>query len=297
MDLSIVFSTFKSEAILEKSLQGYCEIVTDYQWELIIIDNACRQETRAIIERYQQRLPIIFLEQPIPGKNSALNMALPLIKSDLVFFTDNDVIPASDIINVYVNASIQYPEYHIFGGKIRPDRELPSWIDVRAQPIQAAFVIMDLGDEDIEVDPVSKVWGPNMAIRNTVFSKGITFNEKIGPNGKNYVMGSESELLQRLKQQGYRAMYVSALNVKHQIRDEQISIHWLAKRAFRAGKGLGYINKDDDLVSKIFGYPRFLVRIFLADIVQVMISFKKYSRCKAIMKLYNTVGQLKQSKQ
>jgi glycosyltransferase involved in cell wall biosynthesis len=297
VNLSIVFSTFKSEDILEKSLQAYCKIETDYQWELIIIDNACRPETRGVIKRYQKNLPIVFLEQPIPGKNNAINLALPLIKSDLVFFTDNDIIPAIDIIDVYVNAAKKYPEYHVLSGRILSDRHLPAWIDTNDKSIQAALGLLNLGDDDAEVDLISKVWGGNMLIRRSIFDDGFTFNNKIGPNGKNYIMGSESELLQRLKEQGYRAKYIAASIVKHQIRDEQISIIWLALRSYRAGKGQGYIGHDTQVISRFFGYSRYLIRVLLTDVVSVISKFDKSSRCKAIMKLYNTAGQLRQSKQ
>ena len=87
MDLSIIFATYHSEDILQKSLESYCLINTDYQWELIIVDNADREETRSIVNAFKTKLPIHFIENSEPGKNNALNKAIPFAKgeSDFVY--------------------------------------------------------------------------------------------------------------------------------------------------------------------------------------------------------------------
>ena len=82
MDMSIVFATYHSENILRKSLESYCQIETDYQWELIIVDNACRAETKNLVSEFKDRLPINFIEQSPPGKNNALNKALSFVQSE-----------------------------------------------------------------------------------------------------------------------------------------------------------------------------------------------------------------------
>jgi glycosyltransferase involved in cell wall biosynthesis len=294
MDLSIVFATFKNENILEKSLQAYCQIKTHYTWELIIIDNACRPETRAVVECYQKHLPIVFLEQPIQGKNNALNKAIPLAQSEIIFFTDNDILPASNIIDVYVDATRNNTEVDVFGGKILPDIELPAWIDISASSIQAAFGILDI--ESHHISPES-VWGGNMVLRRRIFEDGMSFNGQIGPAGSNYIMGSETELLLRLKALGCKALFLPEAVTLHQIRAEQLSIIWLMKRAFRAGKG--YYFNDPDIATRFFGYSRYILRLFLKDLLKVLsaiLTLNKSSICLAIMSAATTAGKLVQSK-
>jgi glycosyltransferase involved in cell wall biosynthesis len=298
LNLSIVFATYQNEEILQKSLESYCLIETKYQWELIIVDNAEREETRRIINAFQSKLPIHFIEKSEPGKNNALNKALPFIKGKLVMFTDNDIIPHKNLVDEYVNAANNYPEYEIFGGKILPDITLPKWIDMTSSSTRGAFGILDLGDKDVEVDPVASIWGGNMMLRKEVFIQGFTFNGIIGPKGANYVMGSESELLARLKTSGYKAMYVAKAVVKHQIREEQLSIPWLAKRSFRSGKGEGY-QYEYNGVSRLLGYPRYLIKVLCKDFIRVLKSLfsgKKLIICNAMMTLYHTAGLLNQSK-
>lgn len=295
MDLSIVFSTFKSENILEKSLKAYCKIQTNYAWELLIIDNACRDETRKVIEKFQKDLPIVFLEQPKQGKNNALNKALPLIKGDLVMFTDNDIIPSIDLIDIYVDAGKKNPDVSIFSGKILPDIALPLWIDQSWHRIRSALGIYDKGEADLAILP-QDVWGGNMMLRNEVFKQGYSFNTRVGPSGKNYIMGSETELLLKLENAGYKALYVAKCTVFHQIRQEQLSLSWLRQRAFRSGKGVAFNQPDGSRA--IFGVPLYLFRKAINDLLSLLPSLIKGNKKKITtqtMELYHVFGKIVQS--
>lgn len=295
MDLSIIFSTYENETILKKSLQAYCDIETNYDWELIIVDNANRQETRDVIKLYEDRLPITFIEESNPGKNNALNKALPMATGDLLFFTDNDVIFSKNIVDVVIQSAKKYDKYDIFTGKILPDISLPDWIDLSSHRIRSAFVICDHGNADFEIS-LEDVWGPNMVVRKFLFEKGLAFNPNVGPNGKSYAMGSETELLKRLEVNGHKAMYLGESQVFHQIRDEQLSVDWLKGRAFRSGRGVSVNNVDDSV--KLFGIPRYLLRKLICDYFRLLksqILDGKKKRCLAYMEFNYTLGRSKQS--
>jgi glycosyltransferase involved in cell wall biosynthesis len=295
MDISIVFATFKNEHILEKSLQAYCDIATDYQWELIVVDNANRQETRDVINLYKNKLPLTFIEKSEPGKNNALNKALSLINSDLVLLTDNDTLPDKQLVDVCVSSANKYPEYAVFSGKILPDVSLPQWIDITSHRIRSALGFYDKGEVDREIFP-EDVWGGNMLVRNGIFNSGIRFNVDVGPNGKNYIMGSETEFLKRLQTDGYKAMYLANSKVLHQIRSEQLSIEWLKNRAYRSGRGSSFNNEDDSVI--LFGIPRYLLRKLISNLLTLLfsiISGNKKAKCLAYMEFNFNFGKSKQA--
>lgn len=81
------------------------------------------------------------------------------------------------------------------------------------------------------------LFGPNMAIRAEVFKKGTRFDESIGPCGRNYAMGGETELVLRLARQGHKAWHVQGAVVEHFIREYQMDKSWLLGRAIRQGRG------------------------------------------------------------
>ncbi len=295
MDLSIIFATYHSEEILQKSLESYCLIETDYQWELIIVDNASREETRRVVNAFKTKLPIHFIEKSEPGKNNALNKAIPLAKSDLILFTDNDILPNKHIVDQYVNYAKREPEFNIFGGKIWPDRTLPSWIDLSSPIIRAALGALNLGDKNREVD-ADALWGGNMLIRRCVFDDGVRFASKDLTVVNNHITGSETELLTRLQKTGNRTMYLSEAEVGHQIRDEQLTLLWLVKRAYKAGGGYAYNNPLGNMPS-VLGMPRYLCKVIVIDVLKLLVnlfSFKKNIICISLMKISNTYGRLVQ---
>tara|TARA_R110001583_G_scaffold77998_2_gene211871 strand:- start:105 stop:1013 length:909 start_codon:yes stop_codon:yes gene_type:complete len=296
MDLSVVFATYKSEDILEKSLKAYCNINTNYQWELIIIDNADSAETRELIANYNDKLPIHFIEKSKPGKNNALNLALPLVKGDLIFFTDNDVIFAEDTIDIVIEAAKSNSDYDIFTGKILPNIDLPTWIDQSSHRIKSAFVINDPGEKNKQCY-LEDVWGPNMIVRSKLFHGDIQFNPNVGPQGKDYVMGSETELLKRFERSGHKALYLAGNKVYHQIRDEQLTLNWLGSRAFRSGKGAAFNNNDSAV--KLFGVPRYLLKKLVLDYcrnVQTSIYGDKRLKCLTSMEYNFTKGKVFQAR-
>ncbi|MBA6341494.1 glycosyltransferase family 2 protein [Colwellia sp. MB02u-10] len=295
MDLSIIFATYHSEEILQKSLECYCLIDSKYQWELIIVDNANREETRKVIDLFKDKLPIHFIKESDSGKNNALNKAIPHAKSDLIWFTDNDILPPPDLVDIYVDNCQKYMKYDVFGGNILPDTALPEWIDTSSHLIKAAFGILKLGDENLPVD-ASSFWGGNMLIRKRVLDSGIKFGSKVCSSGNNHIMGNETELLLRLEKDGYLGFFLSNATVKHQIRQEQLTVKWLIRRAYNAGGGIAYNTQLDD-ISTICGMPKYFFRILIIDFFTALwgiITFRKKLMIISLMKLSNTIGRLKQ---
>src|SRR6056297_2762753 len=93
VNISVIISTFKRSTVLEKTLSSFCALQTDdLIWELILIDNGNDTATKAVVDKFTKKLPIVFLEEPTPGKNKALNKALPEASGDLFVFSDDDVI-------------------------------------------------------------------------------------------------------------------------------------------------------------------------------------------------------------
>jgi glycosyltransferase involved in cell wall biosynthesis len=299
MKISILFATFNRDEILTLSLNGYRKMdFADIDLQIIIVDNACLDSTKELVESYSD-LPVQYLQNPKPGKNASLNMGLESVKGDYVILTDDDAIPTQNWMVEYQNAFLKYPDYSVFGGPIAPHVEKwPEWLDKSNVQIQGALVIREAADEDLDVETIF-LWGPNMAVKADVFVDGFNFNENIGPNGTDYLMGSETELLARLAVTGYRAMFLKNVLVHHQIRDEQLSLEWLKYRAIRTGKGLAHYkvqhNKYDKQVRKFAGVPRYLLVKFILNCLKLpldklFLSPANYTSC--FYNLYWRKGEL-----
>ncbi|MFT4874876.1 glycosyltransferase [Congregibacter sp.] len=266
MKLDIIFSTYNGSARLGPMLQAFrgLEIPTSLQVSIIVIDNASTDNTAALLRQFQSDLPITVLEQKEPGKNKSLNFGLQFSTADLVVLTDDDILPNADWLVQLADACRTQPDFDLFGGVIAPHwPKAPPRRLLKSIPLGPAYAITPA---DITTGPcdTSRIWGPNMAVRRRVFSAGYHFDERFGPKGQDYVMGGESEFLQRCQEGGYRGYFVEGARVRHIIRKEQLTPKWLFSRAHRFGRRLFYedVSKHEGLPqsAELMGAPRWAVR-------------------------------------
>lgn len=264
MEISVILATFRRNDILKKTLDSFCSLnQSGLDWELLIADNAADASTLELVGTYNARLPIRYVAEPKPGKNNALLAALRHTSGSLLIFTDDDIIAPSNWLQEYRNATARHPESDIFGGQILPHFPNGARLDPRIpfdhQFTKSAYALTFWEPIEGPVSP-SRIWGPNMAVRRGVFEKGISFNPEIGPNGKNYVMGSETEFVTRANEAGCKITYLPSVIVQHQLREEQLTLSWLEGRAYRTGRARAKVYREFDEFNKVFGVPRFVWR-------------------------------------
>lgn len=262
MDVSVIFATYNRDKILNKTLDSFTRLQNPHlTHEIIVIDNAVRDETKALVSSFKKRIPVTYLSQPLPGKNNALNLALPKAKGNLLVFIDDDVIVQPDWLTELWAGVKRNPSFDVFGGTIKPhypEAPIDERINLDHHSISPAFVITNSNLPEGEISH-GKVWGPNMAVTRRVIDSGLKFNPNIGPNGVDYVMGSETEFLLRVTQAGFRCAFIPKAVVFHQIREDQLTLEWLAGRAVRQGKGSAAVS-ELPTGKYLFGAPRYLYK-------------------------------------
>lgn len=272
VEVSVLLATYKRDEILKRTLDSFTRLApASFSYEIIVIDNAASPATESLVEIYRDSVPIEYLAEPKPGKNSALATGLQHATGELLVFTDDDVLADKQWLNeLYVGAA-RHPDAHLFGGRILPDYPenhltIGSKIDFEHWLLRSALVIADWQQAEGPIN-AGHIWGPNMAVKRSVFASGITFNPDIGPRGNDYVMGSETEFLRRANDAGYECIYLPTALVHHQIREEQLSLDWMRARAFRSGKGQAALNSVRHLKC-IGGVPRYLYKEYFLSILK-----------------------------
>ena len=273
MDISIILATYKRPEILNKTLKSFCDlIVDDITWELIIVDNACNPETSNLVDRYCEKLPIVFLTESKPGKNNALNTAIKCASGALYAFTDDDIIANPDWLVQFWEGANRWPGHSVFGGRIVADwpGEIPFWGEDHPLNVSLFALHKPFGTE-MEYDTAGFLpYGPNMMIRREIFELGYRYNPDVGPTGeKIYKMGSETELLMRLRDDGFTPVYLPNCVVKHQIRSEQLRDIWLKRRNFRIG--FYDASSDEHLQRRLFSCARYLWKQLLSLLLKWML--------------------------
>ena len=136
-------------------------------------------------------LPLELLRELLPGKNRALNRGLEALEGGLVVVTDDDAVPSSLFLTAWAKYLEHKPSYGVFGGSIVPlfDAAPPRWLIKNRARFAMMFAERDLPEGPVKADAI---FGPNMAVRKSMFEAGFRFDETVGrqrarrllPNGK-----------------------------------------------------------------------------------------------------------------
>ena len=92
MELSVILASYNGGETLPDQFDGLAEQEWSEPWEIIFIDNGSTDNTRAIAEQYQQRLPNLKIidASEKKGKPFALNKGIRASKGRALAFIDDD---------------------------------------------------------------------------------------------------------------------------------------------------------------------------------------------------------------
>lgn len=262
MTCTVVLATRNRASSVRLTLQQLANQARATGARLVVVDNASRDDTMATLAHLAESMPLTFVREPEPGKNRALNRALPLAEGDLVLFTDDDVEFAPDWIEQFLRAAERWPDAGVFGGRIDPvyPCELPAHLSGH-DFLRIAYAGFSF---DIAEGPVSGVspFGPNFAVRRHVIGTE-RFDERFGqvPGDMSSVpLGDESEFLRRMRARSGDMVYVPSAWVRHRVEPHQLTEAWLFDRSFRFGRGLA-LGQPDRSAVRLGGVPRYLWRL------------------------------------
>lgn len=247
--ISIVLSTYNRGETLRQTLENFCLLDSgSLKPQFVVVDNNSADDTPEIIASFQERLPLIHLTQPLPGKNRALNLAIEEVNlGDIVLFTDDDVKPSKDWLLEVANACDRNPSVDAFGGIVEmlwPD-ETPAHI--RALEFSVFPQHRYNGIEEPYARGKTPI-GPNFWTRKKLFDEGLRYLEDIGPvpNAKHRIMGSETSFLLNLQKNGYEILHVPTSKVGHYLTPDQLTQSYVESRAKTHGRFLAYLGKPFD---------------------------------------------------
>jgi len=266
--LTVLMATHNGAETLPAVLDAYCKLhPPDGGWHLIVVDNGSTDSTKEIIASFRSRLPLTCISEPVLGKSVALNTGLLHATGDLVVLTDDDALPRPDwLVQIRLAADSQ-PSFSVFGGAILPQWEIPpeDWI-LKWCPR------LGITDPAWEEGPIAatRVYGGNMAVRAEAFQAGHRFDTSLGPGGRSYQMGEDTEFAQRLARAGFKAWHCKRAVVAHMILKNQMNKEWVLRRAIPSGRG-EYRREFRGCPSSpklLLGIPRYVIREILTQAIR-----------------------------
>jgi glycosyltransferase involved in cell wall biosynthesis len=159
-------------------------------WELVLVDNASRDETRSILDRFGKdaAFPVQCVHAALPGLSRARNSGLACARGQILAFTDDDCYPRPDYLRALVEV-FDEGDCGFVGGRV-----------VLHDPGDAPVGVTDV-DQAIDIRPhsfvsPSLIQGANMAFAREVVRAIGEFDPLLGA-GTSCVAGEDIEYVAR----------------------------------------------------------------------------------------------------
>src|ERR1700676_1787445 len=107
MRITVAICTWNRAKLLDQTLTQMRElrIPVGVEWELLVVNNNCTDDTDAVLGRHAAHLPLQRLFQPRQGKSYAANLAVERSRGALIVWTDDDVLVDPNWLAEYVKAA------------------------------------------------------------------------------------------------------------------------------------------------------------------------------------------------
>jgi len=110
--LTVVIPTYNRREVLRRTLNGYLAQSSPHLVsELLIVDDGSTDDTESVVSEFWRvaPFPIRYLHQPNRGPAAARNLGLTEAATQLVLYTDDDVIPHPELVLQHVRWHRQDP--------------------------------------------------------------------------------------------------------------------------------------------------------------------------------------------
>ncbi|MFA5074962.1 MAG: glycosyltransferase family 2 protein [Candidatus Babeliales bacterium] len=271
--ISIIIPTHNRANFLKKLLANISKLEAETDFEIIIVDNNSKDNTKEIVESFRAK-NIKYVFEKSTSFTKARDTGAKNASGDILLYFDDDVIVQDGTLKEVTRIFKKYPSCAIASGKILPyyQQEPPNWI-IELQKSFNGFSLYDLGENLKEVHAVP---GPMMAIRASVFWKiggfppdtiGVESNNEKKTFKKLYIGPGDYGFCLKCRLADYKIIYSPKMCVQHIIPSFRLTKEFWVSRMIGEGhcKALSIKNMieyESEKKSKFF-YLKNLIRHFI----------------------------------
>jgi glycosyltransferase involved in cell wall biosynthesis len=239
MKVSVILCTYNRCHLLAKALQSVAlsKLPASVDWEVLVVDNNSKDQTREVIEDCSRRFPgrFQYVFEAQQGKSFALNRGIHDAQGDVLAFMDDDVYVDPEWLHT-LTANLDQGQWAGSGGRIILEwpAETPRWFAREGPFARHGFPGFDQGNEAKEL--VGPPFGTNMAFRKEVFVRYGGFRVDLGPSPTNEIRAEDTEFGRRVLSAGEHLRYEPAAIVHHPVFTAQINKKRLLQWWFDNGR-------------------------------------------------------------
>ncbi|MBL0090000.1 MAG: glycosyltransferase family 2 protein [Ideonella sp.] len=250
MKIVTAICTFNRSGLLLQTLNRLTEIARPRRsdWEVLIVDNNCTDDTQEAIDKYRELLPLHSCVEKKQGLSHARNAAVRLaVKRDAqyIIWTDDDVLPCDEWLVAYEDAFVNMPSASVFGGPVEPWFAVPAprWLQNNWPIFSTAYAVKDLGKLEIPLQATGDQipFGANYAI-SIAAQISKNYNPSLGVVGNKRIGGEETEVMRELLANGRSGWWVPSARVRHYIEPWRLTLKYLS--SYYRGQGRTTIIQD-----------------------------------------------------
>lgn len=259
MKISVAICTWNRASLLDKTLATMRNMVVpqDVEWNLIVVNNNCTDNTDAVLENHASFLPIRRVFESKQGLSNARNAAVMAANGEYIIWTDDDVLVEKNWLVAYSEAFREYRDSVFFGGPVDPwfEGQAPSWITEGWRHVASAFATRDLGDDFFSLTVDKLPYGANYAVR-LLEQKIFLYDPELGLSKNKVLLGEESAVMIQLLESGYSGCWIPFAKVRHWIPHSRQTIAYI--RSYYMGYGRTLCRKSKDFPRRKFIKPFWL---------------------------------------
>lgn len=229
--ISVAVCTHNGAARLADCLASLRDQRCDAPFEVLVILNACSDESADIAKRFAFRI----VSESQLGLSHARNRALAEARAPVVAFIDDDAVAEPDWLAALLAVWDAEPDAGCVGGRIHLKWEAPK-PDWWTNRLDEVFGYFDYPQSRMQMHHPRYPYGGNISYRRDAALAVGGFNPALGRIGRKLVAGEEGELCYKLERAGRKIFYDRGPLVHHAARPDRASPLFILRRAIMHGR-------------------------------------------------------------